>query len=170
MKSLQTPMAAIISGAILVTFVFRPPFAFAAGKQTQKLIHMAALPANPQGFSFQAGKLLPLRAKQRFSLRIDLVWDPPTGLATNNASLNEPFQGKGGILDLGKQGGGMGKGVPKTGYKPYLKAGQIKVGHAYAVRTADGEHYGKIYVKKYDPERKIPAFTWENQRKVLNKN
>jgi hypothetical protein len=167
MKSFEKSFSAGIYFAIVAVILPRPPFAFPSEKQ--KVIQMAHLPDDYQGFSFQAGKLIPLRANQRFSLDIDLVWDPQTGLYANNESLYFAFQGKGGIIDLGKQRLSAGNGVPKEGYEPYLKAGRIKVGHAYAIRTADGKRYGEIHVIKYDPERKVLDFSWKGKRKAVSK-
>src|SRR5262245_50810887 len=57
-----------------------------------------------QGFSFRSGKLDKIKeAVGDYSLNIDLMWDPPHGLFSNNSDLTKPFNGKGGIIDVGKK-------------------------------------------------------------------
>ena len=124
--------------------------------------------ASGDGFSFREGAVVHIfdPAKHQsvapFS-KVDFIIDFPHGLATNKISLTEDFDGKGGVCDLGKRGLGDVREAPGRGYKPALKLDDIKEGHTYGFLTADGKHYAKLHVIRFDMERKELAFTWHYQ-------
>jgi hypothetical protein len=124
-----------------------------------------------KGFSFRLGKVIPLWQDEmaEFSLDVDLVWDPPTGLAANTVQNYRPFSGKGGIVDLGKRAFKEVKEAPLKGYARYLDVKEIRVGHTFCVLTADGKHYAKIEIIEHDPKRPKLVIRWQYQPKETNK-
>jgi hypothetical protein len=59
--------------------------------------------------------------------------------------------------------------APSKGYVAHLAEDMIVVGHTYCIRTADGQHYAKIRITKYEPTEKKLTFTWAYQEKESRK-
>lgn len=98
-----------------------------------------------------------------FPKDLDLLFDPPHGLGTNNTKLAKTLLGSGGIVDAGNFSIEDCKQAPLEGYKPFLKPEEIIKGHTYYIRTADGKSYGKIHVVDYNQEGKVLSFKWQFQ-------
>lgn len=109
-------------------------------------------------FSFGKGKLVTIKSGEADAF--DLMLDIPHGLGTNNSKLTSKFKGSGGIVDMGKKSLGDVKKAPAKGYAPALKVAQIKTGHTYCVRTADGKKYAKIHIVKFDQKSEQLTMTW----------
>jgi hypothetical protein len=123
-----------------------------------------------KAFSFRKHKVVKLKGHDGFiHPDVDLVWDPPSGLASNNGKNGGIFKGKGGVIDLGRQKIKEVKKAPTSGYVPALTRAQIFVGHTYCVLTADGKHYAKIHVTQYDWRKKKLTITWCFQEKSSNR-
>ncbi|MFP6618428.1 MAG: hypothetical protein VB877_03710 [Pirellulaceae bacterium] len=110
-------------------------------------------------FSFQSGGLLKLSGKDQVE-KFDLFLEMPMGLATNNSQLDDDFPGKGGIVDLGRKPSKEIREIPLYGYRFALPPKQIRPGHTYCVRTADGEQYGLFQVIEFDSEAATLKITW----------
>ena len=95
-------------------------------------------------FSFKSGSTLTLVSRDQLKT-MDLVFDHGV-LFSNNSVLGDEYPGSGGISDLGMVELEEVIEIPALRYLPSLSNEQIKVGHTYAVRTANGEHYGLIHV------------------------
>ena len=119
------------------------------------------------GFGFAAKKVIEVK-EGPVTTKTDLILDLPHGLAANNSKLTKEFQGKGGILDLGKKPLSEIKRAPESGYKPALKPDELLEGHSYCVLTADGKHYGKFHIKRIDEKRRLLEIVWQYQPKMDN--
>ncbi len=115
------------------------------------------------GFSFQRGELIGLKGAREFPTEIDFIFDMPLGLGTNNAELSKQFKGQGGIIDMGRKPLAALSAAPKSGYKPALDASDIKVGHSYYLRTADGRHHGVLHITGFDADKETLTFDWRYQ-------
>jgi hypothetical protein len=131
-------------------------------KAKEKLIEMACLLPTEMAFSFEAGKLVKVNVEAKRP-NFDLAWDPETGLAANNSKLLGPFKGKGGIVDVGQKKLEDVSEAPKSGYTAFIEHDGIKVGHTYCVVMADGDHYGKIHIIRYNKSEGELVFTWRYQ-------
>jgi hypothetical protein len=123
-----------------------------------------------KGFNFSTGKSVNFKdGQENIASNVDLMWDVPSGLASNNPKNGMGFFGKGGIIDLGRIKMVQVKKAPQTGYLPSLTAAQIVVGHTYCILTADGMHYAKIHIIKYDRKMKKLIIAWEFQKNGSNR-
>jgi hypothetical protein len=116
-----------------------------------------------KGFSFDGGKLVPIFEdgnEREYSQKVDFMWDPKLGLIANNTALGCPFSGKGEIADLGKRTLPEITVIPKGTYVPHLKPEQMKVGHVYCIRRADGKGWGLIAIDEYDVSKETLVFRW----------
>ena len=131
-------------------------------------IVLSEFDASGAGFSFREGAVVQVfdQAKHQpvasFS-NVDFILDFPHGIGTNNSSLTPDFAGKGGVRDVGEGALGDVREAPGRGYKPALTVDEIKEGHTYCFLTADGKHYAKLHVIRFDRERKELEFSWQYQ-------
>ena len=132
----------------------------------------------PEMFSFKEGGVLNLgevdvkglseNESMKKMLLIDLFFDMPHGLGLNNKELDEQLVGLAGIVDMGKVSIDELSKAPKDGYKLCLTSDEIKVGHSYCVKTANGKNYGKIEILEFERGRGhlddgFVRFKWQYQ-------
>ena len=91
---------------------------------------------------------------------VGMILDLPMGLGCNSSKLADVFPGNGGVIDLGKKPLADVPAAPKAGYLTELKPKQILDGHTYCVRTADGKHYAKFHVVKFDTKARTLKIAW----------
>lgn len=138
-----------------------PSTAVKSESDQTKIVTLGDFDATNKFFSLRKGKIISLEKKGASALvDMDILLDMPHGLGTNNAELSKAFNGKAGIIDLGSVPLKSKSNIPKNGFKKFLKAKEIIVGHTYLVRTADGVSYGKIHVVKFEEKTKLLEFTW----------
>jgi len=133
----------------------------AAGKVRTAVMH--DFDEGGAGFRFSDGSFVKPGQDAELYQGMDLMFDLPHGLGTNNAEVWPFFRGKGGIVDVGPKALAAVKEAPAAGYVPGLKPDGIVQGHTYCVRTADGEHYAKLHVVKFDREKETLEFSWQYQ-------
>jgi hypothetical protein len=110
-------------------------------------------------FSFQSGGLLKLSGEDH-EQKFDLFLEMPHGLAANNSQLDDDLTGQGGLVDLGMKALKDITEIPLYGYQFALSPEEIRPGHTYCARTADGEQYGLFQVIEFDPEAATLKITW----------
>ena len=111
-------------------------------------------------FSFQGGGLLKLMAKEDLE-KADLWLAMPYGMASNNSQLDDDLTGLGGLVDLGTKAIQDIVEIPLYGYQLTLSTEEIRSGHTYCVRTADGKQYGLFQVIDFDSKAATLKITWE---------
>lgn len=94
----------------------------------------------------------------------DIFFDSDHGIATNSEIGGwELGVGNGGIIDMGPVGLDEVKEAPANGYKQALDLSEIKQGHTYCVRTANGTEYGKFHILDFDQDDVTLEATWAFQ-------
>src|SRR5262245_11670460 len=117
-------------------------------------IEIRGLLCSSKGFSISSGKIENAFSDDgKFASTIDLIWDPPTGLASNNKKLQRSFTGSGGIGALGKVAIDKINQVDVEKKELYIKAEEIDVGQSYFLLGADGKRLIVLQVTKYDQKR-----------------
>ena len=122
-----------------------------------------------KGFSFAQGVPLTPEKPTEFQAEIDLFFDLPDGVTMNNAALNRIFQGQAGIIGMGARPLKEITQAPLRGYKVGLKAAELRVGHSYCVRTADGKCFAKLHITNLDINEETLEFTYVYQPKETHK-
>lgn len=131
-----------------------------AADQTNSVV-LGDFDATSTVFSLREGKTIRVEeGEESVPIDMDILFDMPHGLGANNVELGEAFNGKGEIIDLGPVPLKRKSDIPKNGYRAFLKPKEIIVGHTYLIRTADGAHYGKIHVVRFDRKRQLLEFAW----------
>jgi hypothetical protein len=148
--------------AVGIPFILLGPFEGLPTGASKPGVIIPPILKSGEGFSFRRAELIKATDDtSNFSLDLDLVWDPPNGLAANHVENRRPFSGKGGIIDTRKKSLRDVK-VPSPGpYEHYIGPKEIKIGHVYCLRTADGRRYAKLLVIEYDQKRERLAFVWD---------